>query len=178
MAMDELYSQTKGYYEAEIQHLEHDHLKGKVYPKQIAFNCIPQCDSFSHDGFTKEEDKMINEVTKILGQKIKMSATCVRVPVFRCHGESVNVEFNEDFDIEELREFLDNEENIVIQDRHEDGGYAVQTECVGTDYTFVSRLRRDFSVKNGINFWLVCDNLRKGAALNGVQIAEALIKNM
>jgi len=177
-AMDELYNQTKGYYEAEIQHIESDNLKGKVYPKQIAFNCIPQCDSFSHDGFTKEEDKMINETEKILGKKISMSATCVRVPVFRCHAESVNIEFENEFDIEELIEYLRDIDPIVVMDRQEDGGYAVQCESVDTDCVFVSRIRRDFSVKNGINFWLVCDNLRKGAALNGVQIAEYLIQNM
>ena len=177
-AMDELYSQTKGYYEAEIQHLENDNLVGNVYPKQIAFNCIPQCDAFSHDGFTKEEDKMINEVGKILGKQIPMSVTCVRVPVFRCHAESVNVEFENDFDIEELRDCLDNSRSVMVKDRQEDGGYAVQVESVGSDCAFVSRLRRDVSVKNGINFWLVCDNLRKGAALNGVQIAEELIKNL
>ena len=101
-AMDELYSQTKGYYEAEIEHIEHNHLHGNVYPKQIAFNCIPQCDSFSHDGFTKEEDKMINETEKILGKKINMSVTCVRVPVFCFFSESVNVEFENNFDINNL----------------------------------------------------------------------------
>ena len=177
-AMDELYSQTKGYYEAEIEHIEHNHLHGDVYPKQIAFNCIPQCDNFSHDGFTKEEDKMINETEKILGKKINMSVTCVRVPVFRCHAESVNVEFENNFDINELVEYLSDREEIVVQDRWQDGGYAVQTEVVGTDDPFVSRIRRDFSVISGINFWLVCDNLRKGSALNGVQIAEELIKNI
>ena len=177
-AMDELYSQTKGYYEAEIEHIEHNHLHGNVYPKQIAFNCIPQCDSFSHDGFTKEEDKMINETEKILGKKINMSVTCVRVPVFRCHAESVNVEFENNFDINNLIEYLSDREEIVVQDRWQDGSYAVQTETVGTDNPFVSRIRRDFSVISGINFWLVCDNLRKGSALNGVQIAEELIKNV
>ena len=177
-AMDELYSQTKGYYEAEVEHLQNSNLQGKVYPKQIAFNCIPQCDDFSHDGFTKEEDKMINETAKIFGKKIDMSVTCVRVPVFRCHAESVNVEFEKDFDINDLVEFLSDSEILVVQDRNQDGCYAVQTEVVGTDNPFISRIRRDFSVKSGINFWLVCDNLRKGAALNGVQIAEELIKNM
>ena len=175
-AMDELYHQTKGFFEAEMQHVENDNLKHECYPKQIAFNCIPQCDSFSHDGFTKEEDKMINETSKILGRKINMSATCVRVPVFRCHAETVNVELENDFDIDELEEYLGNFDGIVIQNSNRDGGYVVQYEAVGTDYVFLSRLRRDNSVKNGINFWLVCDNLRKGAALNGVQIAEKLIK--
>ena len=175
-AMDELYHQTKGFFEAEVQHVESDHLKHECYPKQIAFNCIPQCDSFSHDGFTKEEDKMINETEKIIGRKIDMSVTCVRVPVFRCHAETVNVEFEKEFDIHELEEYLGNIDSIVIQNSDRDGGYVVQYEAVGTDFVFLSRLRRDFSVKNGINFWLVCDNLRKGAALNGVQIAEELIK--
>ena len=177
-AMDELYNQTKGYYEAEIQHIENDNLKGKIYPKQIAFNCIPQCDIFSHDGFTKEEDKIINETRKILNKKINLSVTCVRVPVFRCHAESVNIEFKKKFDLEELRELLSDSDAVVVQDRQQDGGYAVQTEAIGTNCVFVSRLRRDFSVKNGINFWIVCDNLRKGSALNGVQIAEELIENI
>ena len=176
-AMDELYSQTKGYYEAEIRHIENDNLKGNVYPKQIAFNCIPQCDVFSHDGFTKEEDKIINETAKILEKKIDISVTCVRVPVFRCHAESVNIEFEKEFDIDDLRECLDDAESVVVQDRQQDGGYITQVEAVGADCAFVSRLRRDFSVKSGINFWLVCDNLRKGSALNGVQIAECLIKS-
>ena len=175
-AMDELYRQTKGYFEAEIRHIENDNLRGEVYPKQIAFNCIPQCGNFTHDGFTSEEDKIVNETKKILNKEINISVTCVRVPVFRCHAESVNIEFEEDFDINELNEFLSDSEPIVVQDRHEDGGYAVQVESVGTDCVFVSRLRRDLSIKNGINFWLVCDNLRKGSALNGVQIAEELIK--
>lgn len=176
--MDELYSQTKGYYEANIQHLTNDALKGKVYPKQIAFNCIPQCDSFSHDGFTKEEDKIIYETNKILGTNIAISATCVRVPVFRCHAESVNIEFENEFDIDSVIELLSDSPSIIVLDRHKDGGYAVQCESVGTDDVFISRIRRDESIKNGLNLWLVCDNIRKGAALNGVQIAEKLIDEM
>ena len=175
-AMDELFNQTKGYFEAAIQHTEQDNLTGEVYPKQIAFNCIPQCDCFSHDGFTKEEDKIANETCKIFGKKIPIIATCVRVPVFRCHAEVVNVELEKDFDIEELMEKLDESPSVVVLNREEDGGYAVQCEQVGTDCVFVSRIRRDPTVKYGLSFWLVCDNLRKGAALNGVQIAKELIK--
>lgn len=173
--MDELYNQTKGYFEANIQHLENDNLKGKVYPKQIAFNCIPQCDSFSHDGFTKEEDKIMNETKKILGADIPISATCVRVPVFRCHAESINIEFEEEFDVDDVAELLSDSPSVIVLDRQKDGGYAVQCESVGTDDVYVSRIRRDESVRNGLNLWLVCDNIRKGSALNGVQIAEKLI---
>ena len=175
-AMDELYNQTKGFFEAAIQHQETDNLQGEVYPKQIAFNCIPQCDSFSHDGFTKEEDKMVNETAKIMERSIPMSATCVRVPVFRCHAESVNVEFENEVNIDDLIEILDDSESVVVMNRDEDGGYATQVEQVGTDCVFVSRIRKDPTLNNGVSFWLVCDNLRKGSALNGVQIAEKLIE--
>ena len=175
-AMDELYNQTKGFFEAAIQNQETDNLQGEVYPKQIAFNCIPQCDSFSHDGFTKEEDKMINETEKIIGRAIPMSATCVRVPVFRCHAESVNIEFEHEVNIDDLIEVLGDAESVVVINRDEDGGYATQVEQVGTDCVFVSRIRKDTSTKNAVNMWLVCDNLRKGSALNGVQIAEKLIE--
>lgn len=175
-AMDELYNQTKGFFEAAIQHQETDNLHGEVYPKQIAFNCIPQCDSFSSAGFTKEEDKMVNETAKIMGRAIPMSATCVRVPVFRCHAESVNVEFEHPINIDDLIEILDDSESVIVMNREEDGGYATQVEQVGTDCVFVSRIRKDPTLKNGVSFWLVCDNLRKGSALNGVQIAEKLVE--
>ena len=176
-AMDELFNQTKGYFEAAVQNLENDNLNGEVYPKQIAFNCIPQCDDFVDDGYTKEEYKIINETCKILGREIPITATCVRVPVFRCHAESVNIEFENDFDVEELSELLEDQENIVVHDRREKGGYATQCENAGTDCVFVSRIRKDNSIKNAVNLWIVCDNLRKGSALNGVQIAEKIIEN-
>ena len=175
-AMDELYSQTKGYFEAEIQHIENDNLKGEIYPKQIAFNCIPQCGSFTNNGYTDEEEKIINETKKIMNKTINITATCVRVPVFRCHAESVNIELEEDFVLEELIDLLEESPSIVVHNREEDGGYSVQYEEVGTNAVYVSRIRRDNSNKNTINLWLVCDNLRKGSALNGVQIAEELIK--
>ncbi len=177
-AMDELYSQTKGYFEAEIQHIENDILKGEIYPKQIAFNCIPQCDDFSDDGYTKEEYKIINETQKILNKKINITATCVRVPVFRCHAESINIEFEENFKLEELIEALDESESIIVHNREENGGYATQYEEVGTDCVYVSRIRQDNTNKKAINLWIVCDNIRKGSALNGVQIAEELIKTL
>ena len=148
-----------------------------MYPKQIAFNCIPQCDDFVDDGYTKEEYKIINETCKILNREIPITATCVRVPVFRCHAESVNIEFETDFDVEELSELLEDQENIVVHDRREKGGYATQCENAGTDCVFVSRIRKDNSIKNAVNLWIVCDNLRKGSALNGVQIAEKIIEN-
>ena len=174
-AVDELYNQTKGFFEASVRNLE-PNLEGKVYPKQIAFNCIPQCDSFDNNGNTKEENKIINETEKILGKKIPISSTCVRVPVFRCHGESVNLEFEKDFEIDDIIELLDDSPSVVVHNREEDGGYAIQCETAGTDCVYVSRIRKDNSVKNGLNFWLVCDNIRKGSALNGVQIAEEIIK--
>lgn len=177
-AMDELYSQTKGYFEAEIQHIENDVLKGEIYPKQIAFNCIPQCDDFSDNGYTKEEYKIINETQKILNKQIDITATCVRVPVFRCHAESINIEFEENFKLEELIETLDESESIIVHNREENGGYATQYEEVGTDCVYVSRIREDNTNKKAINLWIVCDNIRKGSALNGVQIAEELIKTL
>ena len=174
--MDELYNQTKGFFEASVQNLSTDTLHGEVYSKQIAFNCIPQCDTFSTNGSTKEEDKIVNEIAKILGKKLPISAMCVRVPVFRCHGESVNIEFEKNIEIEDIVETLSNSKGLIVSDRQEDGGYYTQVECVGEDCAFVSRIKRDMSVENGINFWLVVDNVRKGSALNGVQIANELIK--
>ena len=174
-AMDELYNQSKGFFEAKVQNLEFDTLEREVFPKQIAFNCIPQIDVFTQNGYTKEEDKMVNETAKIFDRKIPMVATCVRVPVFRCHAEVVNLEFENDCDIDELIEILSDSPAVVVLNRHRDGGYATQFESVQTDCVFVSRIRKDFTLKSGVSFWLVCDNLRKGAALNGVQIAELLI---
>ena len=173
--MDELYNQAKGFFEAKVQNLEFDTLEREVYPKQIAFNCIPQVDIFTQDGNTKEEDKMVSETAKIFGRQIPLIATCVRVPVFRCHAEVVNVEFENDFKMDDLVEMLSNAPAVVVLNRERDGGYATQFESVQTDCVFVSRIKRDTTIKSGINFWLVCDNLRKGAALNGVQIAELLV---
>ena len=167
-AMDELWDQTKGLfvYGQEIEPSE--------YPKQIAFNVIPQIDKFMEDGQTKEEWKMVFETKKILDSEIKLTATCVRVPVFVGHAESVNVEFEDFVDEQEVREILRNSPGILVIDKREPGGYVTPIECVGDYATFVSRIRQDTTVSNGINFWCVSDNLRKGAALNAVQIAELL----
>ncbi len=167
-AMDELWNQTKGLfvYGQEIEPSE--------YPKQIAFNVIPQIDKFLDDGQTKEEWKMVVETKKILDPKIRLSATCVRVPVFVGHAESVNVEFEDFVDDDEVRDILRSAPGILVIDKREPGGYITPIECVGDYATFVSRIRQDTTVKNGINFWCVSDNLRKGAALNAVQIAELL----
>ena len=167
-AMDELWSQTKGMY------VPGQEVEPKVYPKQIAFNVIPHIDSFMDDGQTKEEWKMVVESKKILDSKIKLTATCVRVPVFVGHAESVNVEFDEFVDDDEVREILREAPGVLVIDKREPGGYITPIECVGDYATFVSRIRQDTTVKNGINFWCVSDNLRKGAALNAVQIAELL----
>jgi aspartate-semialdehyde dehydrogenase len=174
-AMDELFFQTKQFYEAAITEIEKP--EGKIYPKRIAFNCIPQCDAFTgKDGYTKEEMKIINETNKILNKKINITATCVRVPVFVCHAESINVEFEKPFQINQIYDALEEAEGVVILDRKQDGGYATQYEFAGTDSVYVSRIRVDNSNTNTLNFWCVCDNIRKGAALNGIQIAEELIK--
>lgn len=167
-AMDELYDQTKSLYVNES-------MEPKLFSKRIAFNVIPHIDVFMDDGFTKEEWKMINETKKILDPKIEVMATCVRVPVFIGHAEVVNVEFEKPLSVQEARELLDEAPGVVVNDRHEAGGYTTPTECVGEDAVFISRLRKDPTVKSGLSFWCVSDNLRKGAALNAVQIAETLI---
>lgn len=168
-AMDELYEQTKGLY-------MHDHLEPKKFSKRIAFNVIPQIDVFMDDGKTKEEWKMVEETKKILDANIKVSATCVRVPVFVGHSESVNLQFTNPITVEDVYAWLEDAPGVVVVDRREAGGYITPVECVGEDGTYISRVRKDDSIENGINLWVVSDNLRKGAALNAVQIAETLIE--
>jgi aspartate-semialdehyde dehydrogenase len=166
--MDELFNQTKTVYSL-------GQMEMKKFPKRIAFNLIPQIDTFMEDGFTKEEWKMVVETKKILDPKIKLVATCVRVPVFVGHSESVNVEFERPLSADEAREILRVAPGIVIDDKREPGGYMTPHEAAGEDPVYISRLRDDPTVDNGIAFWCVADNLRKGAALNAVQIAEALL---
>lgn len=166
--MDELFTQTKGIY-------VNDQPTPDQFTKQIAFNVIPHIDIFMEDGYTKEEWKMVVETKKILDPKIKLTATCVRVPVFVGHSEAVNVEFEHPISDDEAREILREAPGILVIDKREDGGYVTPVECVGEFATFVSRIRVDPTVENGLSFWCVSDNLRKGAALNAVQIAETLI---
>jgi aspartate-semialdehyde dehydrogenase len=144
------------------------------FTKQIAFNVIPHIDKFMEDGSTKEEWKMVAETKKIVDPKIKVTATCVRVPVFVGHSEAINIEFEEFLDEDEAREILRVAPGILVVDKREDGGYVTPVECVGDYATFISRIRQDSTIENGINLWCVSDNLRKGAALNAVQIAETL----
>jgi aspartate-semialdehyde dehydrogenase len=164
-AMDELFVQTKGIY-------VNDEPTPAHFTKQIAFNVIPHIDVFMDDGSTREEWKMAAETKKILDPAIKLTATCVRVPVFVGHSEAVNVEFERPIDEEEAREVLHEAPGCIVIDRREDGGYATPVECAGDFATFISRIRVDPTVENGLNLWVVSDNLRKGAALNAVQIAE------
>ncbi len=168
-AMDELWNQTKGIYVNQAP----EPGVGK-FPKQIAFNVIPHIDVFMEDGFTKEEWKMVAETKKILDPKIKLTATAVRVPVFVGHSESVNIEFEKPLSAEEARDILREAPGILVVDKREPGGYVTPVECVGDFATFVSRIRVDPTVDNGLAMWIVSDNLRKGAALNAVQIAESL----
>ena len=167
-AMDELFSQTKAVY-------TNDELVNKKFPQRIAFNLIPQIDVFMEDGFTTEEWKMVVETKKILDPKIKLTATCVRVPVFVSHSESVNVEFENPITADEARSILRNAPGCLVIDKHEPGGYVTPYEAAGEDATYISRIREDGTVENGLAFWCVSDNLRKGAALNAIQIAEVLI---
>jgi aspartate-semialdehyde dehydrogenase len=167
-AMDELFDQTRAVFTA-------GQMKMEKFPKRIAFNVIPHIDVFMDDGFTKEEWKMVAETKKILDPKIKLTATCVRVPVFVGHSEAVNVEFERPITTEEATELLRAAPGIVVLDRREPGGYMTPHEAAGEDATYVSRIREDFTVENGLAFWCVSDNLRKGAALNAVQIAECLV---
>ena len=167
-AMDELFNQTKGIF-------VNDSPTPSKFTKQIAFNVIPHIDVFMEDGFTKEEWKMTAETKKILDKKIKLTATCVRVPVFVGHAESVNVEFEKPISDDEAREILREAPGLLVIDKREDGGYVTPVECVGEFATFVSRIRVDPTVDNGLAFWVVSDNLRKGAALNAVQIAELVL---
>jgi len=168
-AMDELFSQTRAVFVS-------DAVETKKFPKRIAFNLIPQIDVFMEDGYTKEEWKMVAETKKILDPKIKLTATCVRVPVFISHSESVNVEFERPITVDEARTILRNAPGCLVIDKHEPGGYITPHEAAGEDATYISRIREDATVENGLAFWCVSDNLRKGAALNTVQIAEELIK--
>ena len=168
-AMDELWNQTKGIYVNQAP----EPGVGK-FPKQIAFNVIPHIDVFMEDGFTKEEWKMVAETKKILDPKIKLTATAVRVPVFVGHSESVNIEFERPISAEEARDILREAPGVLVVDKREPGGYVTPVECVGDFATFVSRIRVDPTVDNGLAMWIVSDNLRKGAALNAVQIAESL----
>ena len=167
-AMDELWLQTKGVF------VPGQEVAPKKFTKQIAFNVIPHIDVFLDDGSTKEEWKMVAETKKILDPKIRVTATCVRVPVFVGHSEAINLEFEEPLDAEEARDILREAPGIMVIDKREDGGYVTPVECVGDFATFVSRIRDDSTIDNGLNLWVVSDNLRKGAALNAVQIAELL----
>jgi len=167
-AMDELFAQTKAVYTVE-------EIEAKNFPKRIAFNLIPHIDAFMDDGFTKEEWKMVVETKKILDPKIKVVATCVRVPVFIGHSEAVNIEFEQPLSADEARELLRNAPGCLVIDKREAGGYVTPYEWVGEDATYISRVREDPTVDSGLVLWCVSDNLRKGAALNAVQIAESLI---
>lgn len=165
-AIDELWNQTKGMY------VPGQEVAPKVYPKQIAFNVIPHIDVFLDDGSTKEEWKMVAETKKIIDTSIKVTATCVRVPVFVGHSEALNIEFEDFIDEDEVRDILREAPGVMVIDKREDGGYVTPIESVGDFATFISRIRQDSTIDNGINLWCVSDNLRKGAALNAVQIAE------
>ena len=167
-AMDELWDQTKGIFATAPS-------GPKTFTKQIAFNVIPHIDVFMEDGQTKEEWKMAVETKKILDPKIKLTATCVRVPVFVGHSEAVNVEFEEPITADEARKILREAPGVLVVDKREPGGYVTPVECVGDYATFVSRIREDQTLDNGLSLWIVSDNLRKGAALNTVQIAETII---
>jgi aspartate-semialdehyde dehydrogenase len=167
-AMDELWDQTKGIFVTNPP-------EPKAFTKQIAFNVIPHIDVFMEDGQTKEEWKMMAETKKILDPKIKLTATCVRVPVFVGHSEAVNVEFEDPITAADARRILREAPGVLVVDKREPGGYVTPVECVGDYATYVSRIREDQTVDNGLSFWVVSDNLRKGAALNTVQIAELII---
>ena len=167
--MDELIDQTKLVLDKKV-------FEVKNFTKQIAFNAIPHIDSFSDDGYTKEELKMINETNKILGAKIDITATCVRIPVLVSHAESVNIEFENDFTLKKIKELLTTAEGCKVVDENSDGGYITPVDAEGKNETFISRIRKDNSKKNALNMWIVSDNLLRGAALNAVEIAEAYIK--
>ena len=169
-AMDELFEQTRGIF---VNEPAEDHRK--KFTKQIAFNVIPHIDIFMDDGYTKEEWKMAAETRKILDPDIKVTATCARSAIFVGHAEAVNMEFDRPISEDQARAALEAAPGVVVVDRREDGGYVTPFECAGEDPVYVSRIRKDPTVENGINMWVVADNLRKGAALNTVQIAEELI---
>jgi aspartate-semialdehyde dehydrogenase len=167
-AMDELFAQTKAVFQL-------NEVEAKKFPKRIAFNLIPQIDTFMEDGYTREEWKMVVETKKILDPKIKLTATCVRVPVFISHCEAVNVEFENPISPDEARDILRAAPGCLVIDSQEPGGYVTPYEATGEDATYISRIREDATIENGLSMWIVSDNLRKGAALNAIQIAECLI---
>ena len=165
--MDELFTQSRAIFVG-------DPVEPKKFTKPIAFNVIPHIDVFLDDGSTKEEWKMVVETKKIMGSKIKLTATCVRVPVFVGHSEAINIEFENEISAKQAQDILREAPGVMLIDKHEDGGYVTPVECVGDSATYVSRVREDPTVENGLSLWCVSDNLRKGAALNAVQIAELL----
>ncbi len=167
-AMDELFSQTRAVY-------VNDPVEAKKFTKRIAFNVIPHIDVFMDDGSTKEEWKVVAETKKILDKSIKVTCTAVRVPVFIGHSEAVNIEFENEISADEARAILREAPGCLVVDKREDGGYMTPHECAGEDATYISRIREDSTIDNGLNMWVVSDNLRKGAALNAVQIAELLV---
>ncbi len=169
-SMDELIKQTK-------LALDGKDIKSVNFTKPIAFNAIPHIDVFSEDGYTKEELKMRNETKKILDYKIDLTATCVRLPISISHSESVNVQFEKTFSLEQIKKALNSFDGCKVIDERIDGGYSTPLEAEGKDETFISRIREDKTIKNGLNLWIVSDNLLRGAALNAVEIAETLIKN-
>ena len=166
--MDELFNQTRAVF-------VNDPVEKSVYTKRIAFNVIPHIDDFMEDGYTKEEWKVLAETKKMLDPRIKVTCTAVRVPVFIGHSEAVNVEFEKDISAEQARDILREAPGCLVVDKTEDGGYVTPHECAGEDATYISRIREDATVENGLNMWVVSDNLRKGAALNAIQIAETLV---
>lgn len=167
-AMDELFNQTRGIF-------VNDKPTPEAFTRQIAFNVIPHIDIFMEDGYTKEEWKMVEETKKIMDPKIKLTATCVRVPVFVGHSEAINIEFENSISADEARDILRESPGVLVVDNPEENQYITPIECVGDYATFVSRIREDNTVENGLSMWVVSDNLRKGAALNSIQIAELLI---
>ena len=169
-SMDELVEQTKLV-------LDGKKVRSKNFTKQIAFNAIPHIDTFLDNGYTKEELKMTNETKKILDDKIDLTATCVRLPISVSHSESVNIQFEKPFSLEKVRNALDNFPGCKVIDERSDGGYITPLEAEGKNETFISRIREDKTINNGLNLWIVSDNLLRGAALNAVEIAETLIKN-
>jgi len=166
--MDELFTQTRAVFVS-------DPVENRKFPKRIAFNLIPHIDVFMEDGYTKEEWKMAAETRKILDPDIKVTATCVRVPVFVGHSEAINIEFERPISVDQARDILRESPGCMVIDKREDGGYVTPIECVGDYATFISRIRKDPTVEHGLALWCVSDNLRKGAALNAIQIAEILI---
>ena len=169
-SMDELIKQTK-------LALDGKDIKSENFTKPIAFNAIPHIDVFSEDGYTKEELKMRNETKKILDDKIDLTATCVRLPISVSHSESVNIQFEKTFSLEQIKKALNSFDGCKVIDERIDGGYSTPLEAEGKDETFISRIREDKTIENGLNLWIVSDNLLRGAALNAVEIAETLIKN-